>query len=49
MTPSRQHALTILSIFPFFEATLRGDSSARHFLETTLVAENPELRIDSKH
>ena len=41
--PSRQHQLTILSIFPFFEAYLRGDAGARQFLEHTLAAENPEL------
>lgn len=41
--PSRQHALTILSVFPFFEATLRGNSSARQFLERTLGAENADV------
>ena len=41
--PSRQHQLTILSIFPFFEAYLRGDASALQFLNTTLAAENTDL------
>ena len=43
--PSRQHQLTILTIVPFFEATFRGDQRARHFLEETAAAENPELKI----
>ena len=41
--PSRQHQLTILSIFPFFEAYLRGDAHALQFLNTTLAAENPDV------
>jgi predicted dienelactone hydrolase len=41
--PSRQHKLTILSIFPFFEAYLRGDARAQQFLDTTLAAENPDV------
>ena len=41
--PSRQHQLTILSIFPFFEAYLRSDARARRFLDETLAAENPDL------
>ncbi len=41
--PSRQQQLTILTIFPFFEAYLRDDARARQFLEHTLAAENPEL------
>ncbi len=44
--PSRQHQLTILSVTAFFEAILRGDGRARHFLEETAVAENPDLRIE---
>jgi predicted dienelactone hydrolase len=43
--PSRQHELTILSIVPFFEATLRGDQRARRFLDTTLTEENSELAL----
>ena len=46
--PSRQHQLTILAIVPFFEATLRGDQRARHFLEETVAAENPELRVQRR-
>ena len=41
--PARQQQLTILSIFPFFEAYLRGDARARHFLDETLAAENPDV------
>ncbi len=41
--PSRQHQLTILSVFPFFEAYLRGDARARRFLDETLAAENPDV------
>jgi predicted dienelactone hydrolase len=41
--PSRQHQLTLLSIFPFFEAYLRGDARAREFLDVTLAVENPDL------
>lgn len=44
--PSRQHQLTILSIFPFFEASLRSDERARQFLISTVAAENPDIRID---
>ncbi|MFQ5668156.1 MAG: alpha/beta hydrolase family protein [Candidatus Binatia bacterium] len=43
--PTRQHDLTLLSIFPFFEATLRDNRSARRFLEETLAAENPDVTI----
>jgi predicted dienelactone hydrolase len=43
--PSRQHQLTILSIFPFFEAYLRGDARARHFLDETLAAENTDVAV----
>jgi predicted dienelactone hydrolase len=46
--PSRQQQLTILSIFPFFEAYLRGDAPARQFLEQTLAAENPELTMQQQ-
>jgi len=45
MRPSRQHDLTILSVTPFFEATLRGDARAQRFLDTTLAAENPDLQL----
>jgi predicted dienelactone hydrolase len=41
--PRRQHQLTILSIFPFFEAYLRGDTRAQEFLEQTLAAENSDV------
>jgi predicted dienelactone hydrolase len=41
--PSRQHQLTILSVFPFFEAYLRGDARARQFLDQTLAAENADV------
>ena len=44
---ARQHELTILSIFPFFEATLRNDARAGQFVAHTLVAENPELTLQS--
>jgi predicted dienelactone hydrolase len=43
--PCRQHELTILSVYPFFEAILRGDQAARRFLDHTLAAENPELTV----
>ena len=43
--PCRQNDLTILSVYPFFEAILRGDQAARGFLEQTLAAENPELTV----
>jgi predicted dienelactone hydrolase len=46
--PSRQHQLTILSILPFFEAYLRGEARARHFLEETLAAENPDVSTQSQ-
>ena len=46
--PSRQHQLTILSIFPFFEAYLRGDARALQFLNTTLAAENPDV-MEQQH
>jgi len=43
--PSRQHQLTILSVVPFFESTLRGDRRAQRFLDATLAAENADLVI----
>ncbi len=43
--PCRQHDLTILSVYPFFEATLRGNQAAQRFLEQTLAAEYPELTV----
>ena len=45
--PSRQQQLTILSVLPFFEATLRNDARAREFLERTLAAENGEMLLRS--
>ena len=48
MRPSRQHQLTIISIFPFFEAELRGDGRARFYLENTLPGENADLHLE-KH
>jgi predicted dienelactone hydrolase len=42
MRPSRQHTLTVLSIFPFFESALRGDAGERNFLEHTLATENTD-------
>ena len=41
----RQHDLAIISVFPFFEAYLRGDNRARQFLEQTAARENTELSI----
>jgi predicted dienelactone hydrolase len=41
--PSRQQQLAIVSILPFFEATLRDSARHREYLEDTLAAENPEL------
>jgi len=41
--PARQQQLTILSIFPFFEAYLRDDARARRFLDETLAAEKPDV------
>lgn len=46
--PSRQHQLTILSIFPFFEAYLRGDAQARRFLDETLAVENPDVTTQAQ-
>ena len=42
MRPSRQHTLTVLSIFPFLESTLRGEVRAHEFLVNTLAAENAD-------
>jgi predicted dienelactone hydrolase len=44
--PCRQHELTILSVYPFFEATLRGDQAAQRFLAQALAPENPELTVE---
>jgi len=46
--PTRQHELTILSVFPFFEATLRNDTRARQFLEHALASENPEITLQTQ-
>ena len=43
--PSRQRLLRVLTVFPFLQATLRGDDSARRFVEETLVQENAELAV----
>jgi cyclic beta-1,2-glucan synthetase len=40
---STQIQLAILSIFPFFEAYLRDDARARHFLDEKLAAGNPDV------
>ena len=45
MRPSRQHDLTILSVLPFLQAELRGDTAARDFLESTLAAENQDATV----
>ena len=45
----RQLDLTTLTIFPFFEAELRGDAAARQYLETGLAAENPEATVEFEH
>ncbi|HVN84300.1 MAG TPA: hypothetical protein VMW17_05585 [Candidatus Binatia bacterium] len=42
---TRQHELTILSVFPFFEAYLRSDTRAREFLERNAAVENAELTV----
>jgi predicted dienelactone hydrolase len=42
MRPSRQHTLTVLSLFPFFESTLRGNTRERDYLQHTLAAENTD-------
>jgi len=44
--PARQQQLAILSIFPFFEAYSRGAAPARHFLDVTLAAENPDAAVE---
>jgi len=43
--PARQHELVLLSIFPFLESYLRGDASARSFLNVTLAAENSDATV----
>ncbi len=48
MRPSRQHQLTILSIAPFFDATLKGDVRARTYLEHTLAAENTDVTLQAR-
>jgi predicted dienelactone hydrolase len=45
MRPSRQHQLTILSIFPFFEAYLRGNAAALQFITQTLAGQNSDLTV----
>jgi len=48
MRPSRQLQLTVLSIVPFFDATLKGDARARAFLEHTLAAENVDVTLQMR-
>jgi len=43
--PCRQRELTILSVYPFFEATLRGNRAFKRFLEQRLGAENSEVTV----
>ena len=45
--PARQHQLTLSSIFPFFEAYLRRDTTAQGFLDVTLAAENADVTVPS--
>jgi hypothetical protein len=45
--PTRQHELTVLSVFPFFQAYLRDDARARHYLEATLAAENADISVQA--
>lgn len=45
MKATRQHLLTLASVLPFFEATLRGSQPARQFLEQTLASENSDLQV----
>jgi len=47
MRPSRQEQLTLLSVFPFFEAHLRDDGRARDFVNRTLPAENSDVTVQS--
>jgi predicted dienelactone hydrolase len=46
MRPSRQHSLTVLSIFSFLEATLHGDARALTFLQHTLQNENADATTE---
>jgi len=43
--PSRQRRLTVLTVFPFLEATLRDNAAARGFLQAVLAEENAEIRV----
>jgi predicted dienelactone hydrolase len=43
--PCRQRELTILSVYPFFEVTLRGDQTFKRFIEQRLAAQNPEVTV----
>jgi len=45
---TRQLQLAELSVFPFFEATLRGDAAMQRFLDQGLAAENPEILYQTK-
>jgi hypothetical protein len=42
----RQLELTLLSVFPFFEAYLRGDEAMLRFLEQGLAPQNPEIALE---
>ncbi|MGH7789613.1 MAG: alpha/beta hydrolase family protein, partial [Candidatus Binatia bacterium] len=44
---ARQLDLTVLAVYPFLEAYLRDDAAMRHYLETTLAAENSEIIVES--
>jgi predicted dienelactone hydrolase len=43
----RQLDLTILTVFPFFEAVLRGDRAAERFHDVTVSEENPEVTVEA--
>ena len=45
MRPARQQELTIASVLPFFEGTLRNRAEMIRFLEETLAAENMDVTI----
>lgn len=49
MRPSRQHALTTLSVLSFFESQFTTDAPSREraarFLRETMAAENPEITV----
>jgi hypothetical protein len=47
MRPTRQHELTILSVFPFFEAELRGNTAARAYIEEVLGVEHPDVVVQA--